>query len=219
MKRLIIFLVFVFCATSFCAQVPNRDSLMTSIRQTNLNNCVAVAIIQASISVFGVNEVFESTITDDSAYVVILKNGNTFSISKEEYSLAESTGHIDYDTSFKYVYDYVILCYAVIIRNRMILENLTDFQASCDFIANGGFTPTSFYYLGLENYAECKKWYAKVDGLTGVVAWKFNHAVYVNNNRYYSGKVKRLNVFFHGRYVLHDTIINPKPCKVYLSRL
>lgn len=215
MAKLLSLLLFIFLTTSTNSQVPNRDSLMTSIRQTSAGNCVSIALIQAAISVFGINNVFQSTDIANNGYFIKLKNGDTLSISKEELSIADSTAEIVYDTSFKYVYDYVILCYAVIIKNRIKLDNYANFQVSCDKVAHGAWTPTAYYYLGLENYAECKKWFAKVDGLTGVVAWKGNHTVYVNNGKYYSRRVKNLTAWFHGRFVLHNIIINPTPCKVY----
>lgn len=215
MGKFITLFLFIFLKTSTNAQVPNMDSLMTSIRQTSAGNCVSIALIQAAISVFGINDVFQSTKMADNGYFIKIKNGDTMTISKGELSLADSTAEIGYDSSFKYVYDYAILCYAVIIKNRIKLDNYPDFQISCDKVAHGAWTPTAYYYLGLENYAECKQWFANVDGQTGVVAWKGNHAVYVNNGKYYSHRVKELTAWFHGRFVLHNTIINPKPCKTF----
>jgi hypothetical protein len=195
---------------------------MTSIRQRDAGNCVSVAVIQAAISVFGINEVFESKEDNNGIFFIRLKNGDSFTISKEELEIAEATAKIGYDKTFKYVYDYVILCYAVIIKQRIKIDKYSDFKTSSEKVAGGGWTPTSFYYLGLENYAECKGRFASVDGLTGVVAWRGHHAVYVNNHKYFSQKVRNLNLFFTGRYVLHNNemyeIHKDEVHKIHISR-
>ncbi|HEX2628557.1 MAG TPA: hypothetical protein VHM26_06095 [Chitinophagaceae bacterium] len=215
MKKLSLLLIIVLVTTTGKAQLPLRTSDMIDAFHQGLvaegGNCASIAVIKAAIQVFGVDGVFTSVQVNDG-WSITLRNNTKLKLSRNELNLVsancgfirDSSTNAERNLFYQKVYDYAILCYAVMIKNAMTLGEgdslrFESFSNAMSALNDGTYTPCVYRFLGLENHVIPHGWYARTKGEAGFVAWSNGHAVFASDGRYDDhGANKKLG--FKGRF-------------------
>lgn len=156
--------------------------IIRSFRQGGTGNCVSIAIIKAGIEIFGLNQIFHSQLEDSGNYNFMLRDGFQSTISPQEYEQAVS-GSMFQELANKEIYDYAVLCYAVMAKRAMIegndqQDNLT-YQQAIATLNNGENYLQGPYWLGLRhNYRNIGRRYARTN--PGCVGASRAHCFYVS---------------------------------------
>lgn len=188
------------------------DCFAQNTSDNSPGNCASIATIKAAICTFGIDQVFESEITG-LGFNIKLKNGETLVVTQKEYDEAAKSAKfilkkekdndgrgIDFNQR---VYEYSILCYAVIAKMRLIHdEEIQSYEEALSVMSTGAYTPTVYLYLGLKGYMREYSWWTHGKDIHSGISWRSGHAVFlskgyvdINGTKVKLGSLIRL----HGR--------------------
>lgn len=123
-------------------------SVDEDFRQGQHGNCAIVAAIKAGLDKFGVNGLFHPQKTADGGYIVKLRNGNVFKVTKDDLDQAKRKSDFQPTESSKSVPDEVYLAYAVAAKSHQ-KQHGGSVSGAMDAI-NNGLPPTdAIEYLGV----------------------------------------------------------------------
>jgi hypothetical protein len=181
MKKMTLTLIFITLLVSTYSQV-SCDKLFESFKQGERPNCASIALIKASLNVYGLDNLFNIEKVNDTSHRITLKNNASFILSDGEINKAkQSAGFIlinDNEENRKIV-EYAILTYAVMAKNKQIIDKEKDYDMALEFLEYGAYTPSVYIYLGFEKGKQIEKLRRLSGGdYSGVVAWSSAHAVY-----------------------------------------
>ena len=196
-------LLYSFSFTSLYSQI-DANLLYNCYKQGKRGNCASIALIKASLNVYGLENVFQIVNSSDSAKTIRLKNGKDVTITKEELAAAKSSADfVKLRDDCDDVYNYSILCYAIMAKMRQSDENLPDYLSALTKLQKGYYTPNIYKLLGLENNVKLLKRGSDISSKCGVVAWRPNHALFTCNGYCDEhGKKRELRRRYRGRFQL-----------------
>jgi hypothetical protein len=183
----------------------SSNKIFESFKQGDRTNCASIALIKASLNVYGLDSLFISQKVTDSLYKITLKNGDSFNLTSEELNKADFSADFvlikDNDDS-KEIRDYSILAYAVMAKYKQIIEKYATFELALEDLEYGAYTPTVYKYLGFEKGKQIQKLRRlKGDEYCGVVAWSSVHAVFTCEGYMdYHGDKRALWFKYSGRF-------------------
>lgn len=159
-------------------------------KNTKAGNCVSIGYLKAAIEVFGINNIFEHYLHDDT-YSIKLKDSSRFSFSQTElnksilaadFSTLKRPKNLSPDKLKQYdeILKYAQIGFCVIVKNYQ-LKKSTSFLEALDEI-NQGLNVRCFpKLLGLQNYTEYQGWKGNDASRSGEVGWFKNHVVFTSN--------------------------------------
>lgn len=154
-----------------------------------VGNCASIALIKASIEVFGLNNVFLHEKADDT-YQVIFKNKQSVRFTQKELDRSSEVAGFILNTSnpaklelYTAIRDYAHIALCAMVKRVMEIgeagEGKGDFENALRALNDGANTPTLPEKLGLENYCLGKKWFRNADD-KGLFGWIKGHTVYIS---------------------------------------
>ncbi|MCK8479032.1 hypothetical protein [Psychroserpens algicola] len=165
-----------------------KEDLILSFWQKGANNCASIALIKASIEVFGLNNVFDLSHNGDE-YKAILKNDNEVFFNQQNLNKSIIIGSFQKSKDltesklelYKKIKDYAEICFVIMVANCAKIENI-DFDKALKKLSNGANARFVSKYLGLEKHAS--KAFRRKDHLEGMIAWIHSpwrkHVVYMS---------------------------------------
>lgn len=202
MKSIFLFF-FAIQALVANAQV-DPELLYKSFRQGERTNCASIALIKASLEVYGLDSLFTVSNKNADEINVILKDGTSEKLSKIELDLSRnSAGFVLMDSSKEsiQVYEYAILTYAILAKHKMTIEKYNKFEDALTELEYGADASEVYKYLGFRRNKEVVRHKRFTGGsLCGLIAWSPAHAVYsCNGIMDYHGQKRNLWVKYSGR--------------------
>ena len=203
MKIIFLFVFFVTQTLVSNAQV-DPELLYKSFRQGERTNCASIALIKASLEVYGLDSLFILGDKNADGISVILKDGTSEKLSKTELELSrKSAGFVLMDSSKEsiQIYEYAILTYAILAKHKMTIENYNKFEDALTELEYGANASEVYKYLGFRKNKEVVKHKRFTGGnLCGLIAWSPAHAVYsCNGIMDYHGQKRNLWAKYSGR--------------------
>jgi hypothetical protein len=99
----------------------NNKDLIKSFKQGGTGNCVSIAIIKASIEIFGLDGVFESTWNDQNCDV-IMRDGFELTFTIEEHEIATNASKFELLEN-KEVFDFANLAFTAMVKRAQMEDN------------------------------------------------------------------------------------------------
>jgi len=183
------------------------DRLFTSFKQGERPNCASIALIKASLNVYGLNNLFDIEKVDNDNWKVTLKNNESFTLNNEEIGKARKSADfviIHDDDENRKIVEYAVLTYAVMAKYMQIIDGEKDFDSALYDLETGAYTPTVYKYLGFKVGKQIVKLKRLSGGsYSGLVAWSSAHAVFACD-RYmdYHGVKTPLWFKYSGRFMV-----------------
>ncbi|MEL1253152.1 hypothetical protein AAEO57_05160 [Flavobacterium sp. DGU38] len=205
MRSISTFLFSIFVYSNSFAQLSS-DKIFESFKQGERTNCSSIAFIKAALNVYGLDNLFISEKTDDSAYKITLKNNASFNLSQDELNKAKfSAGFVFIKATeeSEKIKNYAILTYAVMAKYKQIIDKDETFTKALDDLEDGEVhTPTIYKYLGFEKGKQIQILKRSSGSeFCGVVAWSKAHAVFVCEEYMdYYGNKKSIWQKYPGRF-------------------
>lgn len=180
--------------------------MVNCFKNGSKDNCAAIALIKASIGVFGVNRVFTEKPLPGDSIEVILKNGIKDTITQEELAAAEKSADLKpKDCKDKAILDYAVKCYAIMASQKQKELGWVSYEQGLTYLEKGADVTRIYLLLGLERNVKLFDNYAYVENLCGVVAWSKKHAVYACNGIMdLHGKERSMSILYSGRFQIVD---------------
>src|ERR1043165_5575917 len=178
------------------------SGMVNCFKQGSKDNCEAIALIKASIAVFGTNKVFEEKRLTGPSIAILLKNGAKDTLTLEELAEAERSADFKLkDCKDKATLDYAVKCYAVMAKEKQKQSGWASYDQGLKYLENDAEVARIYLLLGLEKHVKPFDNYAYVENLCGIVAWNRKHAVYACNGVMdLHGKEKSMSVLYYGRF-------------------
>lgn len=202
---------------AFSQGVVNLPEIKNSV-----GNCASIAIIKASIEVFGLNKVIEYHIIEE-VYYITLKNGIQLEFTKEQLERSNIVANFQLNSvdPGKFVLYQAIFEYAQILMCTMTImvskigesgEGIGDFELALIAINDGADSTSIPKLLGLDDYyigkTKMKRFFMSPNN-KGMFAWLLNHTVYMSEELYdYHGKVKFIPNKYPNRIRIVNTLQN-----------
>jgi len=178
---------------------PTNIELINSFAQGDVNlpppmgtvgNCASVALIKASIEVFGLNNVFKHEKSVDS-YKVTFKNNRIVIFSETELARSNEVAGFKLNEKepaklelYTSIRDYAQIAMCAMVKRVMEIgeagEGKGDFEKALRALNDGANTPNLPEKLGLEDYCLDKKWFRDANG-NGLFGWLSGHTVYISH--------------------------------------
>lgn len=183
----------------------DSEVLFKSFKQGERTNCASIALIKASLEVFGINNLFLITSSSGDTIKVTLKDNSKVVITAENLKSAEiSAGFvlIEDNPQSREIMRYSILTYAIMARYKMDLEKRhKTYQEALEELEYGAFAGDVYKYLGYKRGNQVVRHKRFTGGnLCGLIAWSPAHAVYACNGYMdYYGRKKPLWAKYSGR--------------------
>ncbi|MEN2401642.1 hypothetical protein GKZ90_0017765 [Flavobacterium sp. MC2016-06] len=210
---LILFLALV-CSNSY-SQL-SADRIFNSFKQGDRTNCSSIALIKASLNIFGLDNLFVTEKVNDALYKITLKNNASFDLKSEELKKAKSSANFVFikdSTESEEITNYAVLAYAVMAKYKQIIDKEPTFEKALEEFEEGDiYTPTIYKYLGFEKGKHVQP-LKRLSGseFCGVVAWSKAHAVFVCEEYMdYYGNKKSILFKYPGRFRIINTEEPPK---------
>lgn len=192
------------------------QEIITSFRQgADSANCVSVAVIKASVEVFGLTGVFSKIAREAELTTVTLRDGISVSLEQEEIDLAAHKSGFILGTN-KALYDFAILAFAVMGKRaqRAHNEGAATFEEALETLCNGEDFTKGPSWLGLDRYAlRIKK--RDIWKHAGVVGTSAKHCFFASfgwEDAYGTpDKITQLEMLFNGSRFLYFYRITPTP--------
>lgn len=177
---------------------PTNIELIESFAQGEVNlpppmgtvgNCASIALIKASIEVFGLNNVFKLLKTGDT-YQVTFKNSKKVTFTEKELARSNEVAGFELNTTnpsklelYTSIRDYAQIALCSMVKRVMEIgeagEGKGDFEKALRALNDGANTPNLPEKLGLEDYCLGKKWFRDASG-EGLLGWLSGHTVYIS---------------------------------------
>jgi hypothetical protein len=184
----------------------DSETLFKSFKQGERTNCASIALIKASLNVYGLNNLFSLDITNPDLFKATLKDNSIVTINLEELKMAEeSAGFIIIeDTQIsRDITKYAVLTYAIMAKHKQNLEksDFKTYKEALDDLEYGAFAGDVYKYLGFKKGKQVVKHKRFTGGnLCGLIAWSNAHAVYACGGIMdYHGRKKPLWAKYSGR--------------------
>lgn len=203
MKQKSLALILVFITISLKAQIckiepidliqsfgQGKVILSPENKNTKAGNCVSIGYLKAAIEVFGLNNVFEQNLYDET-YSIKLKDSSRFSFSQTElnksifaadFSTLKRPKNLSADKIKQYdeILKYAQLGFCVIVKNYQLKKSMSFLEALDEI--NQGLNVRCFpKLLGLQYYTESQGWKGNDSSRSGEVGWFKNHVVFTSN--------------------------------------
>lgn len=195
----------VYILLSFCSygQVDS-ERLFKSFRQGERTNCASIALIKASLEVYGLNNLFRIDSADVNAMRVTLKDNSTLLLSKLELSsAAQSAGFVLIDSTqeSRDILRYAVLTYGIMAKHKQNIEDYKTYEEALEELEYGADASEVYTYLGFKKGKQVVRHRRFTGGyLCGLIAWSPAHAVYACNGYMdYHGRKKPLWAKYSGR--------------------
>lgn len=204
MKKISLTLFSLVIIMSTYSQI-SCDTLFECFKQGERPNCASIALIKASLNVYGLDNLFRIEKMDDASQKIILKNNTSFVLTNAEINKAKQSADfvlIKDNEENRKIIDYAVLTYAVMAKNKQIIDKEENFDRALDNLEYGAYTPTVYKYLGFEKGKQIEKLRRLTGGsYCGVVAWSSVHAVFACESYMdYHGIKKTLWFKYSGRF-------------------
>lgn len=177
---------------------PTNIELIESFSQGDVNlpppmgtvgNCASIALIKASIEVFGLNNVFMYEKIADT-YRVTFKNNRQVSFTEKELARSNDVSGFVLNTKepsklelYTSIQKYAQIALCSMVKRVMEIgeagEGKGDFEKALRALNDGANTPSLPEKLGVEDYCLGKKWHRDANG-KGLFGWLKGHTVYVS---------------------------------------
>jgi hypothetical protein len=120
--------------------------IIKSYRQGGTGNCVSIAVIKASIQVFGLDKVVYFQKTTNEGYSFTMRDGFESSITKQEVELAIKGSNFICKVN-KDIFNYSNLCFAAMAKRALDdkHEGSKTYKGAIESLNNG-----EYYYLGAD---------------------------------------------------------------------
>ncbi|WP_218155306.1 hypothetical protein [Chitinophaga sp. YR627] len=181
------------------------DDLFNSFKQGERPNCASIALIKAALNIYGLNNLFLIERISDTSQKIILKNNKSFILTNSEISQANQSADFVFiadNAETRKIVEYAVLTYAVMAKNKQIIDEEVDFRTALENLEYGAYTPTVYKCLGFEKGKQVKKLRRLSGGdYSGMVAWSSAHAVFACEGYMdYHGSRKPLWFKYSGRF-------------------
>ncbi len=177
---------------------PTNIELIKSFAQGEVNlpppvgavgNCASIALIKASIEIFGLDNVFQKEVSVDT-YQITFKNNSKVSFTEKELERSNEVAGFVLNTKepdklelYTSIRDYSQIALCAMVKRVMEIgeagEGKGDFEKALRALNDGANTPTLPEKLGLEDYCFGKKWYRDANG-KGLFGWLKGHTVFIS---------------------------------------
>lgn len=211
MKKIVLTLLTSIFVIPTYSQISS-DKLFECFKQGERPNCASIALIKASLNVYGLNNLFNIEKVDDTSHKITLKNNTSFVLTNTEINRAKQSADfvlLNDNEENRKIIDYAILTYAVMAKNKEIIDKEKNFDDALDNLEYGAYTPTVYKYLGFEKGKQIEK-LRRLTGSNncGLVAWSPVHAVFACESYMdYHGIKKPLWFKYSGRFRVINKII------------
>lgn len=131
----------------------NTVELIESFKQGGTGNCVSIAVIKASIQVFGIDKVVHFSKNELNNFHFSMRDGFEDQLSHQEIDIArkESNFILLENTA---VFEYAVLCFAAMAKRAQIEtnEDAGSYIEAINSLNNGEFYYMGADWLGLRHY-------------------------------------------------------------------
>jgi hypothetical protein len=185
------------------SQIPvDGEKLITCFKQGEKGNCASVALIKASISVYGINNVFSESPLSDSSFEITLQNGKKYTLTASDLLKAEKSADFNKQSDCDdEIIKYANKCYAIMAKVRQEIEGFDSYEDALKMLERGAYTPTVYIYLGLEKNVKPFRRRTNVSNECGVVVWRLKHAAfYCKGIMDDHGRKRELTSRYYGRF-------------------
>jgi hypothetical protein len=177
---------------------PTNIELIESFAQGEVNlpppmgtvgNCASIALIKASIEVFGLNNVFKHEKTGDT-YQVTFKNSKKVTFTEKELARSNEVAGFVLNTKnpsklelYTSIRDYAQIALCSMVKRVMEIgeagEGKGDFEKALRALNDGANSPSLPEKLGLEEYSYRKGWLSGASA-KGTFGWLKAHTVFIS---------------------------------------
>ncbi|AMS26017.1 hypothetical protein AEM51_02310 [Bacteroidetes bacterium UKL13-3] len=177
---------------------PTNIELIESFAQGKVNlpppmgtvgNCASIALIKASIEVFGLNNVFKLEKTGDT-YQVTFKNSKKVTFTEKELARSNEVAGFVLNTKnpsklelYTSIRDYALIALCSMVKRVMEIgevgEGKGDFEKALRALNDGANSPSLPEKLGLEEYSYRKSWFSGASA-KGTFGWLKAHTVFIS---------------------------------------
>jgi hypothetical protein len=177
---------------------PTNIELIESFAQGEVNlpqpmktvgNCASIALIKASIEIFGLNNVFRHEKTSDT-YQVTFKNNRIVTFTEKELVRSNEVAGFKLNTKepsklelYTSIRDYAQIALCAMVKRVMEIgeagQGIGNFEEALRALNDGTNTPNLPEKLGLEDYCLGKKLFRNSKG-KGLFGWLSGHTVYIS---------------------------------------
>lgn len=185
-------------------------------QSSKAGNCVSIGYIKASVEVFGLGNVFEYSV-ENNTYNVILKDSSRVTFTFDElkqstvaagFSKEKRPSNISEDKQKLYnsIYDYTNVAFCVIVKKYQAIHKVS-FVEALDRINMGVNVRCFPKYLGIQYYTKYEGWKGNNKSRRGEVAWLKNHVVYTSSGivDYYGNPFERKPIRYPKRIKIYKT--------------
>lgn len=199
-------------------EISNLD-LIQAFRQGQVDleeggNCASIALIKASIEIFGLEGVFNLR-KEQETYHVAFKNGSSVSFTQGELTRSiAAAGFVDQSNDFpdkkelySRIYNYATICFCAMVKKVVEMgeagEGKGDFEAALRALNDGAITDNIPVLLGLDNhYSGPGVFRANKPGMLG---WFRAHTVYISHGLYDNrGNPRKVFFMYPKRIRIHQ---------------
>ncbi len=134
----------------------DTKEIIASFRQSeNSGNCVAIAVIKASVEVFGLTGVFASINRTTDEVTVTQRDGIVLTVTSDEFELAAQKADFVLGTN-KQLYEFANFAFAIMAKRaqRAHHEGAITYEDAIDALLNGESYAKGPEWLGLEQYVQ-----------------------------------------------------------------
>jgi hypothetical protein len=177
---------------------PTHIELIESFAQGEVNlpppmgtvgNCASIALIKASIEVFGVDNVFQKEKSGDT-YRITFKNNRQVTFTDKELARSIDVAGLVPNKSepsklelYTSIFDFANLALCAMVKRVMEIgeadEGKADFEKALRALNDGANSPSLPEKLGLEDYSYKKGWLSGA-GSKGMFGWFKAHTVFIS---------------------------------------
>ncbi len=203
MKAMVL-ITFFWCMAFYANCQIDSEVLFKSFRQGQRANCASIALIKASLEVYGLNNLFFIINEKNETTKYILKDSSIVLLSKEELALADSSAGfeiIEESQDSRAILKYAKLTYAIMAKHKQNIENYKTFVEALEDLEYGANAEDVYKYLGFKKRKQVIKLKRFSGGnLCGLIAWSPAHAVYACDGYMdYHGRKATLWAKYSGR--------------------
>ncbi|MFH1119492.1 MAG: hypothetical protein V1775_06680 [Bacteroidota bacterium] len=177
---------------------PTNIELIESFAQGNVilspplgtvGNCASIALIKASIEVFGIGNVFRHEKVGDT-YQITFKNNRKVSFTEKELERSNDVAGFVLNTKnpaklelYTSIRDYAQIALCAMVKRVMEIgeagEGKGDFENALRALNDGAYSPGLSEKLGLEEHSFRKGWLSSASG-KGILGWIKAHTVFIS---------------------------------------
>lgn len=154
-----------------------------------VGNCASIALIKASIEVFGIGNIFKHEKMGDT-YQVTFKNNRKVSFTEKELERSIDVAGFEINTLnptklelYTSILDYAQIAMCAMVKRVMEIgeagDGIGDFENALRALNDGANSPSLPEKLGIEEYSYRKGWLSGASG-KGMFGWFKSHTVFIS---------------------------------------